>query len=87
LLAQARVSKSTFSFADVLDDIKRVFSRKPKYAEEPYMAVSYWEKGASFVEERHRAMDPGLLTKLFILARSNRVPPANKIKKACELPL
>jgi hypothetical protein len=43
-----RVSKGTFAFADVLDDIKRVFPRRPKYAEEPYKAVSYLEKQCGF---------------------------------------
>jgi hypothetical protein len=48
LMDLVRVSKGTFAFADVLDDIKRVFPRRPKYAEEPYKAVSYLEKQCGF---------------------------------------
>ncbi len=82
LMARVRVMQGTFAFEDVLDEIKRGFPRKPKNSEEPYMAVSYWEKGSSSAEEHPLAKDEALLAKLFIAARANTVPPANETEKS-----
>jgi hypothetical protein len=82
LVARVKVMKSTFAFKDILEDIRRVFDRKPKNAEAPYMAVSFRKKGSSSAEEYPLAKDNTLLAKLFGLARYNAVPPANKIEKA-----
>jgi len=82
LFERVRVAKGTYEFAGVLDEIKHVFHRKPKNVEEPYMAVSYLEKGSSSAEEYPAAIDQALLKKLFILARNNTVRPANEVEHA-----
>ena len=77
-MAKVDVVKNTFSFEQVYAAIEKVFVKKPKNAEEPYMAVSYYREGISSAVEHRLAQDRNLLTKLFQLARANAHPPANE---------
>ena len=82
LPARIRIAKGTFAFSDVIDDIERAFPRKPKNAEEPYMAISYWQEAATSAVEHYIAVDDALLERYFNLARANSVAPENDIEKA-----
>ena len=76
-----KIANGTFAFGEILDDISRALPRKPKNAEAPYVAVSFWKEGSYSAEEHLVAMNNTLLTKLFISARNNTVPPANEFEK------
>ena len=77
-MARVDVVKNTFSFEQVYAAIEKVFVKKPKNSEEPYMAISYYSGGTSSAVEYRMAQDRHLLKKLFLLARENADQPANE---------
>jgi len=48
---RVKITEGTFAFTDVLDSIQRIFARKPKTAEHPYMSVSFFKERASSDQE------------------------------------
>ena len=81
LPARVEIKKDTFRFEQVYTETRKAFARKPKNAEKPYMAVTYWRAGSSSAREYCLAENRQLLAKLFLTARDNALPPSNEIEK------